>query len=88
MSRIKNKTKIGYWDNDIVERTVEAVQNMNLIEPVLNRIFIYLLGFSKDIFLNIYIILFCAILNCVIKKKMIYLWLVIKLFLKYIIHVH
>jgi len=42
MSRIKNKTKIGYWDNDIVERTVEAVQNMNLIEPVLNRINIYI----------------------------------------------
>lgn len=35
MARIKNKTKIGYWDNDIVEKTAEAVQNMNLTEPVL-----------------------------------------------------
>lgn len=34
MTRIKNKTKIGYWDNDIVEKTVEAVQNLNLSEPV------------------------------------------------------
>lgn len=39
MARIKNKTKIGYWDNDIVEKTVEAVQNMNLSEPVLYRVF-------------------------------------------------
>jgi len=71
MSRIKNKTKIGYWDNDIVERTVEAVKNMNLIEPVLNRIntYIYLLSFFNDIFLNIDIVLFCAILNCDIEKK-------------------
>lgn len=38
MARIKNKTKIGYWDNDIVEKTAEAVQNMNLTEPVLNII--------------------------------------------------
>lgn len=36
MARIKNKTKIGYWDNDIVEKTVEAVQNLNFNEPVLN----------------------------------------------------
>jgi len=36
MARIKNKTKIGYWDNDIVEKTAEAVQNLNLNEPVLN----------------------------------------------------
>lgn len=36
MARIKNKTKIGYWDNDIVEKTVEAVQTLNLNEPVLN----------------------------------------------------
>lgn len=39
MARIKNKTKIGYWDNDIVEKTTEAVQNMNLTEPVfINKI--------------------------------------------------
>lgn len=36
MARIKNKTKIGYWDNDIVEKTAEAVQNMSLSEPVFN----------------------------------------------------
>lgn len=34
MARIKNKTKIGYWDNDIVEKTVEAVHNIALTEPV------------------------------------------------------
>ncbi|VVC42041.1 Hypothetical protein CINCED_3A008693 [Cinara cedri] len=34
MARIKNKTKIGYWDNDIVEKTTVAVQNMNLTEPI------------------------------------------------------
>lgn len=38
MARIKNKTKIGYWDNDFVEKTVEAVQNMNLTERVLNTV--------------------------------------------------
>lgn len=38
MARIKNKTKIGYWDNDIVEKTAEAVQNMNItVEPVLTK---------------------------------------------------
>lgn len=36
MTRIKNKTKIGYWDNDIVEKTTEAIHNMNLIQPVLH----------------------------------------------------
>lgn len=35
MARIKNKTKIGYWDNDIVDKTAEAVQSINLTEPVL-----------------------------------------------------
>lgn len=39
MTRIKNKTKIGYWDNDIVEKTAEAVQNMNFTEQVLLRKF-------------------------------------------------
>ncbi|XP_025411649.1 3'-5' RNA helicase YTHDC2-like isoform X3 [Sipha flava] len=34
MARIKNKTKIGYWDNNFVEKTVEAVQNMNITERV------------------------------------------------------
>lgn len=43
MARIKNKTKIGYWDNDIVEKTTEAVQNMNLKEPVfINKIIHFL----------------------------------------------
>lgn len=35
MARIKNKTKIGYWDNDTVDKTAEGVQNMKLAEPVL-----------------------------------------------------
>jgi len=36
MTRIKNKTKIDYWDNDIVEKTTEAVENMKFTETVLN----------------------------------------------------
>ncbi|XP_050434677.1 3'-5' RNA helicase YTHDC2-like isoform X2 [Adelges cooleyi] len=35
MLRIKNRTKIDYWDNNIVLReTTEAIQNMHLTEPV------------------------------------------------------
>lgn len=41
MARIKNKTKIGYWDNDIVEKTTEAVQNMNLTNPVIKQFFFF-----------------------------------------------
>lgn len=37
MARIKNKTKIGYWNNDIVDKTAEAVKSINLTEPVLEK---------------------------------------------------
>jgi len=55
MARIKNKTKIGYWDNDIVEKTVEAVQNLNLNEPVL--IILIFIFYHYKVFHYIYFLL-------------------------------
>ncbi|XP_050524124.1 3'-5' RNA helicase YTHDC2-like isoform X2 [Daktulosphaira vitifoliae] len=35
MLRVKNKTKIDYWDNDVaLNATTEAIQNMHVVEPV------------------------------------------------------